>query len=29
MLEQFRDRNFILSKFGPGLFGFVHREAYS
>ena len=25
MLEQFRDRNFILSKFGPGLFGFVHR----
>ena len=25
MLEQFRDRNFILSRFGPGLFGFVHR----
>jgi predicted NACHT family NTPase len=25
MLEQFRDRNFILSRFGPGLYGFVHR----
>ena len=25
MLEQFRDRNFILSPFGPGLYGFVHR----
>ena len=25
MLEQFRDRNFILSRFGPELYGFVHR----
>jgi predicted NACHT family NTPase len=25
MLEQFRDRNFILARFGPELYGFVHR----
>lgn len=25
MLEQFRHRNFILSRFGPGVYGFVHR----
>ena len=25
MIEQFRHRNFILSRFGPGLYGFVHR----
>ena len=25
MLEQLRERNFILSRFGPGLYGFVHR----
>jgi hypothetical protein len=25
MLEQFRERNFILSRFGAGVYGFVHR----
>ncbi|XVS67815.1 HEAT repeat domain-containing protein [Actinosynnema sp. CA-299493] len=25
MLEQFRHRNFILSRFGAGVYGFVHR----
>ncbi|MGH3915519.1 MAG: NACHT domain-containing protein [Pseudonocardiaceae bacterium] len=25
MLEQFRERNFILSRFGVGVYGFVHR----
>jgi HEAT repeat protein/energy-coupling factor transporter ATP-binding protein EcfA2 len=25
ILEQLRERNFILSRFGPGLYGFVHR----
>jgi hypothetical protein len=25
MLEQFRHRNFILSRFGAGIYGFVHR----
>jgi len=25
MLEQFRDRSFILARFGPELYGFVHR----
>ncbi|HEY4006159.1 MAG TPA: NACHT domain-containing protein [Pseudonocardia sp.] len=25
ILEQFRYRNFILSRFGPGIYGFVHR----
>jgi energy-coupling factor transporter ATP-binding protein EcfA2 len=25
MLDQFRERNFILSRFGAGVYGFVHR----
>ncbi len=25
MIEQFRERNFILSRYGPELYGFVHR----
>ncbi|MGH3936725.1 MAG: NACHT domain-containing protein, partial [Pseudonocardiaceae bacterium] len=25
MIEQFRERNFILSRYGPDLYGFVHR----
>lgn len=29
MLEQFRHRNFILSRFGAGVYGFVHRASSS
>lgn len=25
MIEQFRTRNFILARYGPGVYGFVHR----
>ena len=25
MIQQFRERNFILSRYGPNLYGFVHR----
>ena len=25
MINQFRERNFILSRYGPHLYGFVHR----
>lgn len=25
MIDQFRERNFILSRYGPNLYGFVHR----
>jgi len=25
MIEQFRERNFVLSRYGAGLYGFVHR----
>jgi len=25
MIDQFRERNFILGRYGPGLYGFVHR----